>query len=115
MFNMYNINQIPRQTSNEYFDYYTIQKGDNLYQIAKKYDVNPDLLAVLNGLDTNDYIYPNQIIMIPKKEYSYYITKEGDTLSTVASTFNTTVSNLLKYNPTIYLRESQLMVNKINI
>ena len=52
--------------------------------------------------------------MIPKKNFAYYITKEGDTLKTVADTFNTNVSNLLKYNDTIYLQEGQLIVNKIN-
>ncbi len=113
MFNMYNVNDEAVHNSTEYFEYYTIKKGDNLYQIAKKYNVNPTLLAILNGLNANDYIYPEQVIMIPKQGYSYYITKEGDTLNLVANTFNTTPSNLLKYNQTIYLKEGQLLVNQI--
>ena len=28
-----------------YFDTYIVEKGDNLYQIAKRYNVNPDLLS----------------------------------------------------------------------
>jgi LysM repeat protein len=113
MFDMYNVN-LSSRANNDYFEYYTIKKGDNLYQIAKKNNVNPSLLALLNGLNTNDYIYPDQVIMIPKDGYAYYITKEGDTLNLVANTFNTNVSNLLKYNKTIYLQEGQLIVNKIN-
>ena len=100
--------------ANKYFDYYIIKNGDNLYQIGKKYNVNPTLLAILNGLDINDYIYPNETIMVPKDGYSYYITKSGDTLNLIANTFNTSVSNLLKNNDTIYLQEGQLLVNKIN-
>ena len=96
-----------------YFDYYTIKKGDTLYQISKKYGVNPYLLAVLNGLNTNDYIYPDQIIMVPKDNYAYYITKEGDTLNIVANTFNASVNDLINYNQAIYLQEGQLIVNKL--
>lgn len=107
MFNMYNINKETEERENEYFNYYTIKKGDTIYQIARDYKVNPTLLALLNGLNSTDYIYPDQSIMIPKKDFAYYITKEGDT-------FNTNVSNLLKYNDTIYLQEGQLIVNKIN-
>ena len=113
MFNMYNINKETEERENEYFNYYTIKKGDTIYQIARDYKVNPTLLALLNGLNSTDYIYPDQSIMIPKKDFAYYITKEGDTLKTVADTFNTNVSNLLKYNDTIYLQEGQLIVNKI--
>ncbi|MDO4376105.1 MAG: LysM peptidoglycan-binding domain-containing protein [bacterium] len=101
-----------RADNDVYYEYYTIRKGDNLYQIAKSYNVNPSLLAALNGLDLNEFIYPNQVIMVPKKDYSYYITKDGDTLALVANTFETTQDQLLKNNETIYLREGQLIVNK---
>lgn len=110
MIDMYNINK----DTNKYFDYYKIKKGDNLYQIGKDYNVNPALIAILNGLEINDYIYPNETIIVPKEGYSYYITKSGDTLNLVANTFNTSLSNILKNNETIYLQEGQLIVNKVN-
>lgn len=97
-----------------YFDYYTIDKGDNLYQISKKYNINPNLLASLNGLDINDYIYPGQVLLIPSKSYSYYITKDGDTLDMVSKTFNVSTNKLLDDNKTIYLLEGQMLVNKKN-
>ena len=100
-------------TNNEnYFDYYTIQKGDSIYQIAKKYNINPELLAVLNGLTDNDYIYPNQKILIPKSNYSYYITTEGDTLALVSNKFNLNPNEVIATNKTIYLMPGQLMVKK---
>ena len=46
--------------NNNYFTYYTIEKGDNLYEIARKYNINPKLLAAINGIKDNEYIYPNQ-------------------------------------------------------
>lgn len=96
----------------KYFEYYTIEKGDSLYGIAKRYNINPDLLAILNGLDSDDYIYPNQEILIPKSNYSYYVTKQGDTLDIVTKRFNTSHKNLIENNDTIYLLEGQLLVKK---
>ena len=97
-----------------YFENYKIKSGDTLYGIARKYNINPDLLASLNGLNNNDYIYPDQMLLIPKSGYSYYITKAGDTLDTVANIFNVSVDSLLKQNETIYLLDGQLLVKKIN-
>ena len=101
-------------SSNSPFETYIVKKGDNIYEISKEYGTNYKEILLLNGLEENDYIYPNETIMVPKQGYSYYITKAGDTLNLVANTFNTNVSNLLKNNETIYLQEGQLIVNKIN-
>ena len=102
---------VPSETKN-YFNYYMVEKGDNLYAIARKYNINPDLLANLNGLDNDDYIYPNQQILIPKNGYSYYITAEGDTLDEVIKAFNSNKDKFLDENKTIYLMAGQLLVNK---
>jgi len=95
-----------------YFNIYTIESGDTLYEIARKYNINPTLLASINGLDMNDYIYPNQEILIPKSGYSYYITDEGDTLDTVSDTFMIGKKQLLDQNKTIYLLPGQVLVAK---
>ncbi len=96
----------------QYFEYYTIQKGDTLYEIARKYNINPELLALLNGLNSQDYIYPNQEILIPKSNYSYYVTKDGDTIDIVAQKFNQSPRELINTNETIYLQAGQLLVKK---
>lgn len=98
----------------KYFNYYVIENGDSLYAIARRYNINPELLASMNGLDMNDYIYPNQELLIPKSGYSYYITKEGDTINTVSNIFKQTENEVLKNNPTIYLLAGQIMVKKNN-
>jgi len=96
----------------KYFNVYVIERGDSLYKIAEKYNINPTLLASLNGLDMNDYIYPGQEILIPKSGYSYYITAEGDTIETVASLFKISTLDLLNQNETIYLLKDQILVSK---
>ena len=98
--------------NNNYFEYYKINKGDTLYDIARRYNINPDLLASLNGLNNSDYIYPDQTILIPKSNYSYYITKKGDTLNGVSEVFGISKGELLQENPIVYLLEGQLLVKK---
>lgn len=100
------------KSKKKYFEYYTIEKGDNLYRIALKYNINPELLSNLNGLMMDDYIYPGQELLIPKSGYSYYITTEGDTLDIVANRFKVSKNKIMTENETIYLMPDQLLVNK---
>lgn len=102
---------IPKNNQN-YFNYYTIEKGDSLYGIARRYNINPELLAGLNGLSMDDYIYPDQEILIPKSGYSYYITKEGDTVDMVSNLFKISSEDLIKKNGVVYLAEGQVLVNQ---
>ncbi len=101
---------VPKNNQN-YFEYYTISKGDSLYGIARRYNINPELLAGLNGLSMDDYIYPDQEILIPKSGYSYYITKSGDTVDMVANMFKIPSMDLIKNNGVVYLAEGQVLVN----
>jgi len=98
--------------SKEYFNYYVVEKGDSLYRISQRYNINPELLANINGLNMDYYIYPNQQLLIPKNGYSYYITAEGDTLDEVIRVFNSNEDKFLNENKTIYLMANQLLVNK---
>lgn len=107
-------NIIVPNNSKQYFEYYTIKQGDTIYQIARRYNINPDLLTSLNGLKDSDYIYPGQTIMIPKSNYSYYITKQGDTLDGVINIFGTTKEKFFDDNGIIYLLEDQMLVKRNN-
>lgn len=94
------------------FDLYVVQPGDSMYQIAKKYDVDVDKLLKLNGIDKDEYIYPNEEILVPRKDVNFYITKEGDTLASAAEILETNPAALLFQNETIYLLPDQLLVYK---
>lgn len=96
----------------KYFEYYTVKKGDSIYKIARENNINPELLALLNGLDNDDYIYPNQEIMLPKSNYSYYVTAEGDTVDMVIKKFGVSKDTFMKENEIIYLMPGQLLVKK---
>ena len=107
-------NIIVPKISSTYFDYYTIKKGDNLYKIAQKYDVDYNILALINGLEKEDYIYPNQVIAVPKNGVKYYIVKEQDTLTDIANNLNTNIESILNQNKELYLLPEQLIIYKPN-
>lgn len=94
------------------YKYYTVKKGDNLYQISKNYNVDYNLLLKLNGLDKDDYIYPNQTITLPQSGLDVYLTKQGDTLKSIEENLNTSTDELLNNNKNIYLAPEQIIIFK---
>lgn len=113
-----NVKIIPGNTlvvpknNNSLFDYYTVSKGDTLYKIAEVNNIDPNLLAELNGINKNDYIYPNQTLLVPKQGTILYITAVGDTLSGIVKGLNVDMNKLLSQNDNIYLQPEQLIVYK---
>ena len=97
---------------NSTYKYYTVKKGDNMYRIAEENNVNYELLLQINGLEKDDYIYPNQVIMLPVSGYSYYVTAEGDTLNSVSDIFKKNIQEVVKENETIYLLPGQILVSQ---
>lgn len=97
---------------NNRFMTYTIKKGDNLYEIARRYNVDVNTLMMLNGLDKDDFIYPNQEIIVPREEVKVYITKSGDTLESILATNNLLLDELYSRNSEIYLLPEQMIILK---
>ena len=110
MFEDYINNEMMVPNNSKYFDYYKITNGDTLYKIAENNRINPKLLAWLNGINESDYIYPDQILLVPKAGITLYITDVGDTLDDVANGFNTDILSLVSENSKIYLQPEQLIV-----
>ena len=96
--------------SNDIFDYYTIYKGDTLYKIAKDNNIDASLLSKLNGINIDDYIYSNQVLLVPKAGTILYITTNGDTLAEVSKGLNVDINELINQNSKIYLQPEQLIV-----
>lgn len=103
---------VPQISSSTFFDTYIIEKGDNLYNIAKKYSTDLETLQYLNGLEADDYIYPGQKIMIPKKNVGMYIVNENETLNSVSKKLGVSVEDLIKSNEKIYLSPEQSLFFK---
>jgi len=94
------------------FDYYTVKKGDNLYDIARRYNVDLDILSQVNGLEKEEFIYEGQTLLVPKQEISLYITKEGDTVDNLSEFFNASTPDVIYSNNNVYLLPGQLIIYK---
>lgn len=94
------------------FETYTVKKGDNLWSIAKRYNISLNELYAANGLNKNSVLRIGQQIQIPveggtatvnsvsadtyqptslNQGSTDYTVKRGDTLSKIASQFDTSV------------------------
>ena len=98
----------------EIFTTYVVQVGDNVYSIARMFNIDPNTLLMINGLNKTDYIYPNQEILVPNDNVVIYITKDGDTIDDVLNNLKVDLGTLIKENNKIFINEDQLMVHKIN-
>lgn len=78
---------------------YTVQKGDSLYSIARKYDTPIDRIKDLNNLTTN-LLSIGQVLLIPTDTNleTTYTVKKGDSLYSIAKKYNTTVDRLKQLN-----------------
>lgn len=77
---------------------YTVQRGDTLSAIAKRYNTTVDELVRLNNITNPNLIITGQKLKIPTgKTWTYYI-KHGDTLSAIAKKYNTSVDELARLN-----------------
>ena len=77
---------------------YVVQKEDNLYTIANKYDITIDDIKKLNNLSTN-VLQIGQVLKIPgSTNYNTYIVKKGDNLWDIANKYGTTVKKLMTIN-----------------
>ena len=97
-------------TEKTLFDIYTVLKGDTLYSIGNKYNIPYNELVLLNGLDKNDYIYPNQQLLIPKSGVNFYITKENEKLKDVIKNLGSGGYEIIKNNDNLVLMPDQIIV-----
>jgi membrane-bound lytic murein transglycosylase D len=93
-------------------DYYEVQKGDNLYYIAKKFNVSVEDLKKWNNIEDGTVRLGSKLALMnlntdenePVAEVKTetkiveYVVKSGDNLGAIAKKYNTTVSDLKEWN-----------------
>lgn len=80
---------------------YTVQKGDSLYSIARKYGVTVDEIKNVNNLTSSTLTVGQRLIIPVEKEQEdagIYTVKSGDSLYAIANKFNTTIAELMDLN-----------------
>ncbi len=84
-------------TINTYSNTYVVKKGDTLYGISKKYNLEVSKLMKLNNLSSN-IIYLGQKLKVEEKKKKVYVVKKGDTLFSLSKNNNITLKKLKKIN-----------------
>lgn len=88
---------------------YTVKAGDTLYSIATRYKTTVAAIAKANNITNTNAIRVGQVLKIPGTQTTpppttpppatrTYTVKAGDTLYSIASRHNTTVSRLVQAN-----------------
>ena len=81
---------------------YTVQPGDSLADIAALYSTTVEELLRLNDLPEPSLLYTGQTIVVPgggaPPAVNVHVVEEGETLSTIAERYGTTVDELLSLN-----------------
>jgi LysM repeat protein len=85
---------------------YTVQRGDTLSAIAKRFGTTVDAIVRANGITNPSRIVTGQKLIIPGATTSsssatggrVYIVQRGDTLSRIAARYGTTVNAIVKAN-----------------
>jgi len=102
---------VPKE-ENQVFQTYKVKRGDSIYSIARAYNVDPSTLLLLNGLNKDDMIYPDQEITIPKNGVVVYVTRQGDTINGIINNLGIDANTLNKENQRLFVLEDQLVVHK---
>lgn len=79
---------------------YTVQPGDTLWLLSRKYGTTVEAIKQLNGL-TGDMLYVGQVLKIPAPQsepYIEYTVKSGDTLWLLSRKYQTTVDAIKRLN-----------------
>ena len=76
---------------------YTVQRGDTLALIGRKFGLSASVLATTNNLNNVNLIYAGQQLTIPARS-KFYTVRAGDTLASIAAQFGVTMDTLVSAN-----------------
>ncbi len=77
---------------------YTIQVGDTLTSISRRFGIAPVALALANGIDDPNSLRPGNTLRIEAPDSLPHTVRPGDSLWSVAQLYDLTVAELLAFN-----------------
>ena len=102
--------KVPNQNElNNNENNYIVQKGDNLYQIARIFNTTVDEIKRINNLNSNILSIGQKLLISQNKPTKIYTVQKGDTLYQIARKHNTTVDEIKRINN---LNSNNLNINQ---
>ena len=89
--------KIPGEKPNINETTYTVQAGDTLFGIARRFNLTIDELRRINNL-TSDSLSIGQVLNLTKETNKEHTVVAGDTLWSIATRYNTTVDAIMRLN-----------------
>jgi len=97
---------------------YTVQWGDTVFSIARRFGVTPDAIVAANGLVNPNYIRAGQVLIIPTLPPPppgpvMYVVQPGDNLYRISLNFQVPIEAIIAVNRIInpwYIRAGQVLI-----
>ncbi|MFQ6100008.1 MAG: LysM peptidoglycan-binding domain-containing protein [Anaerolineae bacterium] len=92
---------VPTSPSTTSGIYYTVQPGENLFRISRRYGTTEDAIVAANNLPDRSSVQAGQLLLIPVSPPNgtlAYVVQPGDWLWSIARRFNTTPEALAALN-----------------
>src|SRR5690554_1503352 len=89
----------------DFMEFYTVETGDTLNAIGLAFNVSPQAIAEVNGLNMADPLVAGMNLVIPTQPQGPEITytvQPGDTLYSIAQEFNVNVVDIIELNALTY-------------
>lgn len=94
---------LAQESSNAKFTVHVVQRGENLFRIALKYNRFAEEIAEANGISDSDSIAVGQRLIIPlhagsPQERITHVVSAGETLANIATAYDKSITQLMAMN-----------------
>lgn len=93
---------------NDYTRIYRVETGDTLERIARRYQTDPELVAVMNYMELGTELSPGQLLILPFEADKKHTVVAGDTLWGLSNKYGVSVAGLQSANGIIDPRSLQI-------
>jgi LysM repeat protein len=77
---------------------YTVENGDTLDSISKKFNISKETLILANNLDEKTKLKVGQKLIVLPKNGVLHLVEKGETLEKIAKKYNAKVEDILAFN-----------------
>lgn len=89
---------VPDDRGRLYSEEYIVKRGDTVDGIAAAYGLSVNSVLWANDLDEDDYINPGDTLVIPPSDGVIVTVEDGDTVYTLAETYEANSQNIVDFN-----------------